>query len=97
MAPRTEAASAAAAVATCFLLGLSHDEVSIVTHDLCDPLQPLLARALERTVNQGPASGGDGGAAGGAQGAAAGGGGTRCAVEGELCAAAICEETVLGC
>ena len=37
------AASAAAAEATCLLLDLSHDEVSIVTHELCDPLQPLLA------------------------------------------------------
>ena len=28
---------------TCLLLDLSHDEVSIVTHELCDPLRPLLA------------------------------------------------------
>ena len=27
----------------CELLKLSHDEVSIVTHELCDPLLPLLA------------------------------------------------------
>ena len=27
----------------CLLLDLSHDEVSIVTHELCDPLRPLLA------------------------------------------------------
>ena len=41
MAPRTRAAqkaaaaAAAAAEATCLLLDLSHDEVSIVTHELC--------------------------------------------------------------
>ena len=40
IAPQTEAA---AAEATCLLLDLSHDEVSIVTHELCDPLAPLLA------------------------------------------------------
>ena len=37
------ARAAAAAEATCLLLDLSHDEVSIVTHELCDPFQPLLA------------------------------------------------------
>ena len=42
-AAHQRAASAAAAEATCLLLDLSHDEVSIVTHELCDPLQPLLA------------------------------------------------------
>ena len=42
VAPRTRAAEARAAAA-CLLLDLSHDEVSIVTHELCDPLQPLLA------------------------------------------------------
>ena len=44
MAPRTRAAearAAGAAEATCLLSDLSHDEVSIVTHELCDPLQPL--------------------------------------------------------
>ena len=50
MAPRTRAASAAAAAATCLLLDLSHDEVSIVTHELCDPLQPLLAVHLSSTA-----------------------------------------------
>ena len=49
MAPRTGAASARAA-ATCLLLDLSHDEVSIVTHELCDPLQPLLAVHLSSTA-----------------------------------------------
>ena len=50
MARRTDAASAAAAEATCLLLDLSHDEVSIVTHELCDPLQPLLAVHLSTRV-----------------------------------------------
>ena len=52
MAPRTrlgKARAAAAAEATCLLLDLSHDEVSIVTHELCDPLQPLLAVHLSST------------------------------------------------
>ena len=44
------AASAAAAAATCLLLDLSHDEVSIVTHELCDPLRPLLAVHLSSTA-----------------------------------------------
>ena len=45
MAPRTDAASAAAAAATCLLLDLSHDEVSIVTRTSSarPPLLPLLA------------------------------------------------------
>ena len=43
MAPFTRAAKAAAAATMCLLLDLSHDEVSIVTHELCDPLRPLLA------------------------------------------------------
>ena len=34
----------------CHLLDLSHDEVSIVTHELCDPLQPLLAVHLSSTA-----------------------------------------------
>ena len=38
------------AEATCLLLELSHDEVSIVTHELCDPLQPLLAVHLSSTA-----------------------------------------------
>ena len=53
MAPRNRAASAraaAAAEATCRLLDLSHDEVSIVTHELCDPLNPLLAVHLSSTA-----------------------------------------------
>ena len=53
MAPRTrlgKARAAAAAEATCLLLDLSHDEVSIVTHELCDPLQPLLAVHLSSTA-----------------------------------------------
>ena len=53
MAPRTRAAearAAAAAAATCLLLDLSHDEVSIVTHELCDPLEPLLAVHLSSTA-----------------------------------------------
>ena len=35
----------------CDLLKLSHDEVSIVTHELCDPLRPLLAVHLSNTAN----------------------------------------------
>ena len=53
MAPCTRAAkarAAAAAEATCHLLGLSHDEQSIVTHELCDPLRPLLAVHLSSTA-----------------------------------------------
>ena len=34
----------------CELLKLSHNEVSIVTHELCDPLQPLLAVHLSSTA-----------------------------------------------
>ena len=45
-----QAAQAAAAEATCHLLDLSHDEVSIVTHELCDPLAPLLAVHLSSTA-----------------------------------------------
>ena len=36
--------------ATCHLLDLSHDEQSIVTHELCDPLRPLLAVHLSSTA-----------------------------------------------
>ena len=53
MAPRTRAAkarAAAAAEATCLLLDLSHDEQSIVTRELCDPLAPLLAVHLSSTA-----------------------------------------------
>ena len=53
MAPRTRAAkarAAAAAEATCHLLDLSHDEQSIVTHELCDPLRPLLSVHLSSTA-----------------------------------------------
>ena len=42
-APPPKARAAAAAEAACHLLDLSHDEQSIVTHELCDPLRPLLA------------------------------------------------------
>ena len=34
----------------CVLFKLSHDEVSIVTHELCDPLRPLLAVHLSSTA-----------------------------------------------
>jgi len=34
----------------CHLLDLSHDEQSIVTHELCDPLRPLLAVHLSSTA-----------------------------------------------
>ena len=44
------AAKARAGAATCLLLDLSHDEVSIVTHELCDPLRPLLAVHLSSTA-----------------------------------------------
>ena len=50
MAPFTRAAKAAAAATMCLLLDLSHDEVSIVTHELCDPLRPLLAVHLSSTA-----------------------------------------------
>ena len=50
MAPFTRAAKAAAAATMCLLLDLSHDEVSIVMHELCDPLQPLLAVHLSSTA-----------------------------------------------
>ena len=50
MAPRTAQARGAAAEAACLLLDLSHDEVSIVTHELCDPLRPLLAVHLSSTA-----------------------------------------------
>ena len=53
MAPRPTAeaeAAAAAATCLCLLLDLSHDEVSIVTHELCDPLAPLLAVHLSSTA-----------------------------------------------
>ena len=54
MAPRpTAEAEAAAAAATCLLLDLSHDEVSIVTHELCDPLRPLLAVHLSTSTAKG--------------------------------------------
>ena len=52
---RRAARAAAVAEATCLLLDLSHDEVSIVfvTHELCDPLRPLLAVHLSSTANKG--------------------------------------------
>ena len=34
----------------CLLLELSHDLVGIVTHELCDPLRPLLAVHLSSTA-----------------------------------------------
>jgi Leucine-rich repeat (LRR) protein len=51
MAPTKEAASAAEAEATRHLLDLSHDEQSIVTQELCDPLRPLLAVHLSSPAN----------------------------------------------
>ena len=53
MAPQTRAAKAravAADKAACPFLDLSNDEVSIVTHELCDPLNPLLAVHLSNTA-----------------------------------------------
>ena len=50
MAPTKEAASAAEAEATRHLLDLSLDEQSVVTHELCDPLRPLLAVHLSSTA-----------------------------------------------
>ena len=50
MAPTKEAASAAEAEATRHLLDLSLDEQSVVTHELCDPLRPLLAVHLSITA-----------------------------------------------
>ena len=46
------AASAKAAAATkpCMLLQLSHDELGVVVHALCDPLRPLLAVQLGSTA-----------------------------------------------
>ena len=37
-------------VASCRLLALSDDEVSVVAHELCDPLRPLLAVNLSSTA-----------------------------------------------
>ena len=37
-------------VKQCLLLDLSHDEVSIVTHELCDPLRPWVAVYLSSTA-----------------------------------------------
>ena len=34
----------------CLLLDLSHDEIGVVAHELCDPLQPLLAVHLSSTA-----------------------------------------------
>ena len=50
MAPTKEAASAAEAEATRHLLDLSLDEQSVVTHEICDPLRPLLAVHLSITA-----------------------------------------------
>ena len=50
MAPRTRAAAAAEAASKSWLTELSHDEQSIVTHELCDPLRPLLAVHLSSTA-----------------------------------------------
>ena len=36
--------------ATCLLLELSHDTIGVVTHELCDPLRPLLAVHLSSTA-----------------------------------------------
>ena len=48
MAPRRGAAALAAK--PCLLLELSHDEVGVVAHELCDPLRPLLAVHLSSTA-----------------------------------------------
>ena len=40
----------AAASSSCILLQLSHDEVGVVAHELCDPLRPLLAVNLSSTA-----------------------------------------------
>ena len=40
----------AAASGPCRLLALSDDEVSMVAHELCDPLRPLLAVNLSSTA-----------------------------------------------
>ena len=40
----------AAASSSCMLLQLGHDEVGVVAHELCDPLQPLLAVNLGSTA-----------------------------------------------
>ena len=52
MAPATRPATAASAAASgpCRLLALSDDEVSVVAHELCDPLRPLLAVNLSSTA-----------------------------------------------
>ena len=56
MAPTTRRATAAAASAAaaasgpCRLLALSDDEMSMVAHELCDPLRPLLAVHLSSTA-----------------------------------------------
>ena len=54
MAPTTRRVSAtavsAAASGPCRLLALSDDEVSVVAHELCDPLRPLLAVHLSSTA-----------------------------------------------
>ena len=46
----TAAAASAAATGPCRLLALSDDEVSVVAHELCDPLRPLLAVNLSSTA-----------------------------------------------
>ena len=40
----------AAASSSCILLQLSHDEMGVVAHELCDPLRPLLAVNLSSTA-----------------------------------------------
>jgi len=40
----------AAASSACILLQLSHDEMGVVAHELCDPLRPLLAVNLSSTA-----------------------------------------------
>ena len=40
----------AAASSSCMLLQLGHDEMGVVAHELCDPLQPLLAVNLGSTA-----------------------------------------------
>ena len=51
MAPCTRAAAAVALAAKpCLLLELSHDELGVVAHELCDPLRPQLAVHLSSTA-----------------------------------------------
>ena len=44
------AAGAELTAKPCLLLGLSHDEIAIVTQELCDPLRALVAVHLSSTA-----------------------------------------------